>query len=395
MNCARLAFFPRDGLFLKDGRGWYTSDIGRSHAHPWPQPPTLRGALRAAAGRALNDARRPLARHDWEGATQGLHLRRVLTVRRPLDEGLAASHRMWPAPADALVLTAEPYLTPLAPRPPEGGAHPTLGARGDPDAIERLWRPARPAGKPLRGPTFWAEPEFITWLRGGQVARHAPDEVRSLAPSSRLDFHVTIEPGSGAATDGLLFSGDVVESLTAEHHEWGLAAEFTLPPGLSALSAAPLPLGGRRRLAHALAAHEALFAAPTFAEGADGLRVILVTPAEFERGWLPDAFEPTSSADYGPYRGRLPGLDVDLFLCAAIVPRPHHFSGWNVAQRRPRPTRRLVPAGAVYFFQRADRRPFTPDQLRACWFSLWGQSTEDGLGLIVAGVWHPSTEDSA
>ena len=42
-DVAIRALLPRDGLFCKDGRGWNTSSVGRSHGHPWPPPSTLRG----------------------------------------------------------------------------------------------------------------------------------------------------------------------------------------------------------------------------------------------------------------------------------------------------------------------------------------------------------------
>ena len=395
MTLARLALLPRDGLFLKDGRGWYTSDIGRSHSLAWPEPPTIRGALRAAAGRALIASGRTLQRTDWDAAPQDLALQRMVTFRRPVGDGITPTDRLWPAPADTVLLAGASHFVRLDPRPPPSGGHPTLGAAHEPAALERLWRPGSlPGGKPLPRPAFWTESDFAAWLRADAVRPPEPAAMADLAPPRRPEVHVTIDPLTGAAADTLLFSGEIVESLTRDHHEWGLAVECELPPGVAALPAGPLPLAGRRRLTHTLPAPADLFAAPRdLGADAPGLRLVLVTPAEFERGWLPDGFDESPDPERGPYLGRIPGLDAELALRAAIVPRPQHLSGWDMARRRPRPTRRLVPAGAVYFFQRADAKPFTAEDRRALWLRAWGRGTTDGLGLVVAGRWDIQAKD--
>jgi CRISPR-associated protein Cmr3 len=66
-------------------------------------------------------------------------------------------------------------------------------------------------------------------------------------------------------------------------------------------------------------------------------------------------------------------------------------SGWDLAARggrgAPRPTRRLVPAGSVYFFERVDGQPFTRDDALRLWFSAWGRGQTEGFGRLVPGWW--------
>ena len=76
------------------------------------------------------------------------------------------------------------------------------------------------------------------------------------------------------------------------------------------------------------------------------LRLQLVTPGCFG-GWRPD---------------ELPGLT----LVAAAVPGFQAISGWNLKEGRQRPVRRLVPAGAVYWY-----RPEDPNALLAHAERLW------------------------
>ena len=398
MTLRRLALLPRDGLFLKDGRGWYTSDIGRSHGHDWPLPPTIRGALRAAWGRALiQQTGRALDPKAWDAATAALALRRVLALQRPLAAPFASEHRRWPAPADALYVGDR--VIRLEPRRPRLGS---LGATDDP-AVEALWRPHLATGeaprKPERAPRFWPERDLVRWLACEPIAKHGAPEHRALAPVRRSNLHVTLDPSTQAAAESMLFSSEVVEPLLRDDrgqvHEWAVGVEIELPDDAPSLDGA-LTLGGRRRLAHTERLPEDLFEAPeALPERAPGLRLLVATPAHFERGWLPDGFDPTPRPEDGPYHGRLPGLDAPVLLRAALVPRPLDLSTWDMAQGAPRPTKRLVPAGAVYFFQRADGRAFGAADLRALWLAAWGGDTRDGLGLVMPGRWDPEPEERA
>jgi len=99
---------------------------------------------------------------------------------------------------------------------------------------------------------------------------------------------------------------------------------------------------------------------------------------------LPDGLE----ADGGAYQGRLAGLDHDVVLRAAFVPRPIHVSGWDMAAGAPKPTSRMVASGAVYFFERTDGKPFVDADARSLWLAALGSRTEEGFGRVVAGVWN-------
>ena len=73
-----------------------------------------------------------------------------------------------------------------------------------------------------------------------------------------------------------------------------------------------------------------------------------------------------------------------------------HVSGWDMVSDKdkggaPRATSRLVPPGAVYFFERAepDGAPFTADDAKALWLAALGGRTDDGFGRVVPGIWNP------
>jgi len=380
-----LALLPRDGLFCKDGRGWYTSASGRGHGLDWPWPSTILGALRTAWGRTAEAVSGKLFDHrTWLEETAAVQLGRMLTLRRPPDTDWNTTHLVWPVPLDALWLAGRHEVCRLQPLP----SHvPTLG-RDDDAARETLWRPAlEEAGKPLPSPRWWRQDDFVAWLTGQPVSAQKPFP----ATARRVQTRVGIRPETLTTDDGLLFSHDVLETLEL-HAEWAIGVEVTLPGG--AVDAVAT-LGSDSRLVRIETLPETLFAPParlleTFQAGSRGLRIIAVTPLAFARGWLPDGFEQHD----GQYVGRLPGLPHDLVLRAAFVPRPLHVSGWDRAAHggkgTPKPTARMVAPGAVYFFERTDGQPFDASHARSLWLAALGARTEEGFGRVVPGIWHPT-----
>ncbi len=377
-----LALIPRDGLFCKDARGWHTSSSGRGHALDWPWPSTLLGALRSAWGREEEALLgRPMSRDEWRDRTASIALGATIALRRAPGARGARWSRVWPVPADALWLEGHSEVFRLDPRPP---TVPTLGVDDD-EAREALWVPTvDEAAKPLRSPRWWTEQSMRAWLAGDSVPA---EDAASLKLHRRVQAHVGIRPDTLTADESVLFAHDVIETLEPDA-EWAIGVEVDLPQG-SALHVGAL--GSDRRLAHVEALPESVFAPPdrvleTFRRAPRGLRLVVVTPAQFERGWCPDGL----AVDGLVIRGRVAPLDHELLLRAAIVPRPVHVSGWDMAAGQPKPTSRMVPPGAVYFFERADGEPFTEQDARRLWLAKLGARTAEGFGRVVPGTWFPT-----
>lgn len=382
---ACLALVPRDGLFCKDGRGWHTSASGRGHGLDWPWPSTILGALRSAWGRgeeARSGAR--FGSDDWRTRTVAVRLGRTLVLRRQHGKAWRDEDTVWPVPADALWLEGQPEVHRLDPVQPVA---PTLG-RDDDAAREALWRPLlTDAGKPLASSRWWSGADFAAWLSCKPVA--VRDRRYALSTARRLQVRIGIRSEELTADEGVLFSHDVVETVDRSA-EWAIGVEVALPEGtLSGVAT----LGSDARLARVESLPAALFEPPArlleaFRSPSQGLRVVAVTPLCFVKGWLPDGLEENG----GSYTGHLPGIDHEVVLRAAFVPRPVHVSGWDMAANHgkgaPKPTSRMVAPGAVYFFERTDGKPFGEDEARALWLAAVGQRAEEGFGRVVAGVWN-------
>ncbi len=376
MKSFGFALSARDGLFFKDGRGWYTSDVGRSHALPWPLPPTLRAALRAAAGREwMEQQNSPLSPEEWESQTQNLKLERVVALRRPPGEtSYAQQHRLWPAPADAFY--DGEHVKPLKLR---AALHASASlASYDDIALDSLLWPeiCERNKKPDEPKMFWSDASMMAWLRGEELQTR-----QAYSPELRDNIHVTIDAQTQAAAASLMFSSQVIEPMDSERYEWAIGLLGRHPEHLC-LDSRALLLGGRRRPALKQSIDRDLFDAPkSLPDQSKGMRWILATPAEFQQGMIPDGFEPVE----GRYQGRC--FDMDLILRAALVPRPVYLSTWDMVKRAPRKTRSLAPAGSVYYVEQKSGQAFAKEDFEKIWLQSIGMGREEGLGLVLPGVW--------
>lgn len=115
-------------------------------------------------------------------------------------------------------------------------------------------------------------------------------------------------------------------------------------------------LGGENRLARIeegplLSTHLEMLGASR--APAAGCALTLMTPAIFRAGALPDGHK----------------------VRCAVVPAPVLAGGWDLANRRPKPLHRAVPAGSVYWIDEE-----TPAALAS-----WSENATQGFGLMLAG----------
>ncbi|PRP91419.1 CRISPR-associated protein Cas_Cmr3 [Enhygromyxa salina] len=369
---------PRDGLFCKDGRGWFTSSMGRGHALEWPYPSTLLGALRSTWGRAREEHKgAPFVGHEWPRRTADLSLGPSLPLRRSWGDAWSSKHRVWPAPTDSRVVEGG-IIQRLEARPP---LVTTMGINNDP-ARERLWTAPSTREKSVQAAKWWREQAFVAWLCGA----HEGASTDGLELPRRIQTHVAIDEDTGSALDRNLYSHDIVETFSRSE-QWGIGVRVSAND-LDHVDIATV--GSDRRLA-AVEPGASVFDMPkalleAFKPGVPGLRLFLVTPAAFTAGWLPDGL--TAHGD--EYRGRLRGLEVDVVLRAAFVDRPRAISGWDMAERKPKACTRAVSPGSVYAFTRLDGELFSSDHARALWLAAIGQRRDEGFGVVVPGTWTPS-----
>jgi len=369
----------RDPLIFGDGKPFSAIPGSRAKSLPAPYPSTLAGSVRTRAGTDPASGKFVAARIPELLQQQ---------VRGPFlvelsDSGVAPAIQEWllPAPADALLLQdgTRRRLRPL--RLPAGASTnlQDLAIVGTAAAVKQ-----KPADKP---PLYWRWPAYLGWLQAPADGPVAPDDLGHAGPVREARVHVSIDTGTQRADEGALFqtsgmeynrisSPDSKELSALRRFALALETSASVTPGIAFL-------GGERRVVRWSKADAPLPACPPelrrliIAQRA--CRLVLVTPGCFDKGWQPAWV--LSAA---------PG--VTATLVGAAVARYQTVSGWDYAAQpgRPKPTRRLAPAGSVYFLK------LEGDEAAIGWFvdAVWLQPISDsqqdrldGFGLALAGAW--------
>lgn len=399
MNPTFLTLTPHDPLVARDGRPFGVNQGRRMRGLPWPLPSVVAGSFRTALVKAH-------ATLDFSGDMP----QRLLAIEVAGMFPVLNAELYLPAPNDAL---GEPdgngkgikALHRVAPQPTAGGCdfpddlplQPVML----PDGVEDF--------KPADIPAWWPATKYWEWLTSTQSQFSSNWFTHDFlnAAHQELRDHVCLDADRGAAAEGLIFA---TAGLNVGHlARFGVKHEDRHIPfdqryakvALSARVQIPdserefkhinkcniwHPLGGERRLVHWQ--HHGgtdLWTCPADVKQALDralrIRMGLASPAIFRGGWKPGWLNEH-------LEGSPPGSNVKLKLIGVSNGRWKAVSGWSLAPPRgPKPIRRIVPAGSVYFF---DNVGGDPAKLADRWLhsvSDEAQDKRDGFGLAVWGTW--------
>jgi CRISPR-associated protein Cmr3 len=240
--------------------------------------------------------------------------------------------------------------------------------------------------KPVKhAPAFWRWNHFEQWLT------NPPDEqpvdladLGHSGPTRESRIHIQRDPTSRTAEERKLFE---TSGLEFTHPGQGMARlrdarRLALAVETDKVIQHPRPvdyLGGERRLVTWRVGNRELPTCPPelreqiIADKA--CRLILLTPAHFTAG-----FSPTWLC--------VPRHGVTATLQAIAIQRPQVVSGWDFVQRKPKPTRRLAPAGSVLFLKLDGDRDAIADWIDQTWMQCVSDDDQDrcdGFGLAVLG----------
>lgn len=395
---------PRDPLIVRDGRP-FSADIAgaRATSLDFPFPSTTTGGVRTRQG---------LGKGGNFDTTLIAELK-ALEVRGPLlveldDDGKLADWMLL-APADALwcnrddsnggILKDHANLISLAPL-----ALPLNGFTNLPDdelcPVGTWQKLGKPFDKP---PRFWRAGKFQKWLTNPQGEINVPlAEYGHDGPPKDTRTHVAIEPGSQTASDGALYQ---TRGLEFTHQSdspkvGGKRLALAIWTKADKLTQALFPFGGERRLTHWRESDkvvEAEFAdcknavIEKIKQSKDGdsysCRLVLITPAHFTNGYHPDWLLNAES-----------GLTVKLKGVA--INRSQVVSGWDFDRTKskhgqPKATRRLAPAGSVYFLKLTGTDQQVENWCEKVWLKCVSDDPQDncdGFGLAMLGAWSGKME---
>lgn len=371
---------PRDPLIFRDGKPFTAVPGERSKSLPFPYPATLAGAIRTRVG----------TKSDGEfDKSQIADLIKIsmcgpVLVELDVDGKIKLDDRkdivcFFPAPADALLVTeggvTKRYsLAPLQDTKDRfSNIHEKLKLIGAKQHCK-----AKPTSNP---PLFWSWNLIQQWL-------HNPPEEETIdlstfdaihGPARETRTHVSIDSTTQTALSGALFQTSGMEFIKKDETLSGsrqLALAIETP---AQLANGVDFLGGERRMIRWESSDELLPPCPPEIKKRiieDGYcRLLLATPAYFKEGYLSTEFEKKYNVE----------------IQAVALPRYQTISGWDYDKRAPKETRRLVPAGSVYFIKFKDEKVIESFINRFWLNSICdeeGQDSRDGFGIALLGTWN-------
>lgn len=355
---------PRDPLIFRDGKPFTAVPGERAKSIPFPFPATLAGALRTRKGTTFSK-------------TEIEELKKK-SIRGPFLVELGADKKVqwyFPAPADALQMS-ETEIHSLAPIEFDNGT-------SDLENGLKLIRTKKNINeKPMKNaPLYWTWELIKAWLLNPEVKLDLKEATRG--PQSETRTHVSIDKGTQIAESGALFQTSGFEFLKkskklSDVTQFALAIETE-----ERLDDDVDTLGGERRVVYWENSGEPLPEIDDIKDdkenlkakivGSNHCRLMLVTPAFFENGYLPKHLE-----------------EYNLEIVAVALPRYQTISGWDYEKVAPKATRRLVPAGSVYFIKFNDKSKIDTFIDNTWLHSICekdSQDQRDGFGIALLGTW--------
>lgn len=388
---------PHDPLIARDGRPFGAGQGNRMRGLPWPLPSVVAGSFRTALVKAL-------PRRDFSGTMPERLLKEVCVA------GVmpACTKTIYlPAPLDCAWHKDTKVIFRSAPQTPADTDGTDL-----PEGLTPVMLTPEQAAEDFKAetpPAWWPLAKYIDWLTNA-ADRYEPSWFTTdflLPPRTALRDHVALDADRGAAAESQIFATANLHLTHLPRHgvktddrkklrfdqrfaEVELTARVAIADGSDLALPTPFatwhPLGGERRLVHWQKCQSAVtgWDCPDAIRHAlattERVRLILATPAVFKDGWKPGW--PTKGLE-----GELSG--VKLKLVGASTGRWKAVSGWSLAPPRgPKPIRRMVPAGSVYYFE--VEKPGDAAPLADLWLQSVSddeQERRDGFGLATWGIW--------
>jgi CRISPR-associated protein Cmr3 len=377
---------PRDSLIVRDGKP-FGVNITHATSLDFPFPSTTTGGVRTRAGLDAN------GKFDVSqiSVVKDIEVKGSLLAEIHLNFNTITDFYL-PSPADALLLQDDKQrldkthaqLYRLLPLDIADSLNNLEGLL--PVGLNRTDK----KDKPFNDLAFWSWRQLLRWLKDSYDSTSIELKeygIGSLKKDSRTHVAINLDM---ASSDGDLFStrglefnySDPKKAIDLEKVKKLALVVFVDDANSKKLENKGnlAPLGGERRLVtwREDKNQQQIQTCPDEIKkrikAEKHCRLMLLTPAFFTEGM------PKSNADY----------EVKAIACN----RYQTVSGWDFEIDRPKPTRRLLPAGSVLFLDLQNNKDIE-SWIDNTWFSCVGdneQAIKDGFGLSVLGTWDGETK---
>lgn len=371
MSAQQWRFSALDTLFFKESRP--IESVGGSQLSSVFPPParTLIGAIRTAIGEANSV--------DWGAYAKGNH---------PLEQLIGSADSLGPLRfCGPYLLMGEERLYPLPLIYLEAGDEQTRLIPGKDVVVCDLGRVQLPekqknlAGAKPREGAFVTKEGLSSFFAGMEINKKEIHAAANLfSQENRLG--IARNNQTRVTGDGLLYQTQHIRP----HH----ALDLQMAMSVRGLPAQGLPEKGMSRLGAEgrLAAWQRSAAVPLPTvqkpKAAQGIVLMLLTPALFQDGWLPDGFTKVNEDHRDVWIGEVAG--IRLKIISSVIGKPIREGGWDMVNRAPRSLASYAPAGSCYFCELFDSNDVEKVQ-KALHGQQIGQETEYGRGELAVGFW--------
>lgn len=358
-------FQALDTLFFRESRPMNAIGGALLSSNFPPPARTIIGAIRTTLKQALNIDLKASHKDFGDSETLG-----KLEFNGPFL--LKNGKRLFPAPLVVLKAGEEKTTEFTRLIPSTTLTQCDLGTVKLPNKKNKELKGAKPLEK-----TWLTEEGFLAVLKGDTPKATDVVEAKDL-------FHAEERLGIGrdfatrTSAQGLLYSTEHVRPATDVSigiHVQGLSDMPDIPEeGL-------LRLGAEGRMAHWKRTDGCKLPVLPSEIKKDSKKVMLVllTHANFVKGWLPDGFVETTVEKQTVWEGTLNG--VKLRIICSVIGKPIREGGWDLANNKPRPVETFVPAGSCYFCEVLEGNAANLHSQKI------GRFTGYGRGEIAVGVW--------
>lgn len=367
---------PRDPLIFGDGKSYSAAPGERSQSMPFPFPATLAGAVRTLAG---TDAQTGKFDEAKISALKQMAVHGPILAQ--LDMNGSITDWLFPAPADALLVEEGGQVKRYSLGP---GSLPADSATNL-DGLNLMFPNQVVRHKvSSNAPRFWRWQAMKDWLNAASDGVVNPDTLGIKGLTREIRTHVRIDPQTKTGQDGMLFQTSGMEFLLTEQGQqkrWKQVLQLALAARTNAsLNEGWGSIGGERRVARWQVSGQGFPACPVEIKQKivqqKHCRLVLATPAVFAQGYLPAWL--------------LQAFGAKAAVRAAACARYQTVSGWDYERKKPKPTRRLVPAGSVYFLRLEGSEADIEKFVDAVWLNPVSDAEQDrldGFGLALLGTW--------
>lgn len=380
---------PLEPIIARDGRQFGRGGGASARSLDFPFPSTATGVARARTMLSMAGG----DTGEFSGGRGHVLAKRALSavrVKGPLFARMSISGEIEilpPAPADAVIVAGTgsdgsnasntTEIIPLRPIAIPDGYFTNAPEAGICGMVKHT------AAKPhKRSPRFWNWSDYLAWLAGSDSREVNVKRLGTNGPALDRRTHVEIDRKAKAGVDRMLFETLGLDFGSRDGNRYGMLIHTLQRDDEAIVDEGLAPFGSERRLTAWLRAPENSFppCPPEIRESIlenKACRMILLTPALFERGWRPKWL--TENA-----KGSKP------ILVAAAVKGYRVVSGFSLQLGKPRPTRRLCPAGSVFFLRFEDDHERINRWIDKYWFGCVSDEKHDrhdGFGLAALGTW--------